>query len=337
MFTLHVGIDVAARSASVAWLTPPVRPFSVKQTPEGMADLREKLLTVQPIPAQTKIVMEATAGYWINLARFLYECGFYVSVVNPIQARRFAEAMLQYAKTDDLDAKTLAQLAEKLDTRSWTPPPPVYEELYQRLKQREALVEMRARSLNRIASLSYRPQAVPAVNTRLDSLYKVVHVQVTSIDKELAVVLRSDAQWNATWLRIRDIEGIGIVTAAWLMVSTMNFTMCQTPEQLVSYVGLAPFTRQSGTSLNSHRKVGGGSSNRRVRHLVYMATLSAIKLNPAIRAHYQHLTGQGKNGKVAVIACARKLLHIVWAVATKDVPYDPNYSRGSQRTQEKKQ
>jgi transposase len=145
-YDLFVGIDIAAATAAVAWQrtgAPLSRPLTIAQTSAGYAALTERLQASGVTPAHTLIVMEATGSYWITLATSLHQAGYAVSVINPAQAHAFAKALLKRAKTDAIDAQTLTQLAALLQPAPWTPPPPVYHELQQRLVQRDALLDLR--------------------------------------------------------------------------------------------------------------------------------------------------------------------------------------------------
>ncbi len=118
--------------------------------------------------------------------------------------------------------------------------------------------------------------------------------------------------------------GIGLITAAWLLVGTLNFTLCAGPTALTGYVGLAPMPRESGRSLRGRPRIGH-DGNGRLRTALYMATLSAARYNPAIRAFYERLRAAGKPLKVARCAAARKLLHLAWALGTKQRRFDPDH------------
>jgi len=107
------------------------------------------------------------------------------------------------------------------------------------------------------------------------------------------------------------------------MTATLNFSLCQTPEQATSYAGLAPHPRQSGTSLKSYRSLGHGG-HARLRSALYMAALPASRYNPIIRDFYRRLVARGKPKKVALCAAARKLLHMAWAMVTKRRDFEPS-------------
>jgi transposase len=128
------------------------------------------------------------------------------------------------------------------------------------------------------------------------------------------------------------IKGVGAITAAWLLVATHNFTDCHAPEQLAAYAGLAPFPHQSGKSIR-RREVIGHAGHAPLRRSLYMASLSASRYNSAIKAFYDRLRQNGKPIKVARCAAARKLIHIAWAVVTKQTPFDPaSYQRTNSPT-----
>jgi transposase len=107
-----------------------------------------------------------------------------------------------------------------------------------------------------------------------------------------------------------------VVTSAWLLVSTLTFSLCATPEQATAYAGLTPLPRESGTSVRGRAQLGHGG-NGRLRTALCMATLSATRYNPALKVFSERLRAAGKPMKVARCATARKLLHVAWAVVTK--------------------
>jgi transposase len=152
-YSLFVGVDIAATTATVAWMRPGekvCRPVMIEQTPEGYTNLERKLRATGAAPIEVLVVMEATGSYWITLATRLVQAGFQVSVINPAQAHHFAKALLKRAKTDAIDAQTLTQLAMMLRPAPWTPPPQIYYELQQRLAQRDALLDLQQQVRNQL-------------------------------------------------------------------------------------------------------------------------------------------------------------------------------------------
>ena len=118
------------------------------------------------------------------------------------------------------------------------------------------------------------------------------------------------------------IPGVGLQTATWVVVSTLNVTLCATAEQAAAYAGLAPMPRESGSSVRGRAGIGR-SGNGRLRTARSMATLSAAQHHPTIKALSRRLRDAGTAPKVARCAAARTLLHLAWAVGTTHQPFDP--------------
>ena len=147
--------------------------------------------------------------------------------------------------------------------------------------------------------------------------------RIATLEDELATVLR-DGAWATSAGLLATITGIGLVTSAWLLVATLNFTSCTSGEQAAAYAGLVPLAHESGTSVRGRAQIGHGG-HARLRTALYLATLSAARFNPVIRTQYERLRAAGKPPKVARCAAARKLLHLAFAVVTKKRPFDPAY------------
>jgi transposase len=329
-YALFVGVDIAAKTATVATQRPGTkagRSFTIDQTPEGYTSLLHQLQATGYVPNQVLVVMEATGSYWISLATRLVHEGFAVSVINPAQAHHFAKALLKRAKTDAIDAQTLAQLAMVLQPEPWTPPPQIYYALQQRLAQRDDLITLRQQVRNQLHALGQHPEVIPEVRARMERLLTTFEAQLVEVESEIAAALTQDSAWAAAATRLQSIKGVGWVTAAWTLVTTLNFTSCDTVDSLTAYAGLAPMPRQSGSSV-WYRPAIGHTGNSRLRTAFYMATLSAAQHNPIIKAFYTRLREAGKPEKVARCASARKLLHIAWAVVKKDQRFDPHYAQG---------
>jgi transposase len=232
-YHLFVGVDIAFKTLTAVWLTPgatPSRPLTVDNTPQGFARLQARLLASGEAPATILVVMEATGSYWVALATTLAQSGFGVSVINPDQAHNFAKALLQRAKTDAIDARTLAHLAAMLQPALWSPPPAIYTELQQRLAQRDALLDLRQQVRNQLHALTQLPVVVEAVRTRLEELIATFDGQIAAIEREITQVLRQDAAWATSAELLLSVTGIGLVTASWLLVATLNFTACPDAE-----------------------------------------------------------------------------------------------------------
>ena len=323
---LYVGIDIAAQTFTAAW-GPDGQQISAaqtfSQTQIGRRQLVRALKATGCAPEEGLVVLEATGTYWMQVAVALHQAGYPVAVINPRQAHHFAEALLKQAKTDAIDAHTLARLALTLPVKLWEPPGAVWEALYQRLVEHDNLTSMRQMQRNQLHALQQRHQVDPAVAARKQQLVEAMDDQLQTIQLEIKDWLKR-SEWAELAKRLQTIPGIGLLSAAWLLVVTAGFTTCDDAEQLASYLGLAPHPRHSGTSRRGYRRVGT-SGHARARRVLYQAAFSAARFNPAVKDFYQRLLARGKPVKVARCAAARKLVHIAFAVAANGQPYDLSY------------
>jgi transposase len=211
------------------------------------------------------------------------------------------------------------------------------------------LLEWRTQVNNQLHALSVSPVVVTSVRERLVELIDTVNQHIAQMDAELLELVKiepepppdgeiqhaiSEAeqieqQWKAAIALLLSIPGIGLLTSCWLVVATLNFSTCETAEAATHYLGLAPIMRSSGTSVRGHAQIGH-SGHARARAHLYLATLAAARFNPVIKRYYDHLRKAGKPMKVARCACARKLLHIAFAVVKSEQAFDPNYHTATQ-------
>jgi len=327
-YTHFVGIDIAATSATVSWRTaeqPALLPWQIAQQPAAYARLAQQLSALAA-PADTLVVMEATSTDWMALALALHQHGFAVSVVNPSQPYHFARLRLQRTKTDAVDARLLADFAYHFQPACWTPPPPVLEQLRQSLALRDDLLGIRTQQRNRLHALQHNPQADLFLVTLVQQQLAQLQYQLDELTAHLTALLHGDHPWAEAIHHLLSIPGIGVISAAWIVVATHAFARCATPEQAVAFAGLAPHARDSGTSVRGQRSVGH-SGHKALRDCLYMAAGVAARFNPLLRPLYERLLARGKAKKVARIAVARKLLQLAWALVVKQQDFDPHYAQ----------
>lgn len=318
-----VGIDIAAKTFTATWWPhSPHRPPTFDQTSDGYQALAMELRRLPCPPAEVLVVMEATGSYWISLAVWLAHAGYAVAAINPAQLVHFARSLPRRAKTDPLDAAVALQFARERTPAVWTPPPAIYHELHQRLVARDALMEMRQQARNQRHALAQWPVQIASVVAQFAAVIADLDGRITQLEREIGAALQ-DGAWAASVVLLDSIPGLGPTTIAWLLVATLNFTLCASAASAAAYVGLAPLAHESGTSVRGRPRLRGGG-HARVRSALYMATLSASRYNPLIRTFFQRLRAAGKPFKVAQCAAARKLLTVAWAVVTKQQPFDPN-------------
>jgi len=323
-----VGIDIAATSFTASWAqrdAQPSRAITFDQSGDGFQALREHLASAKLDPASTLILLEATSTYWVALAVEMHSAGFSLCVANPRHVHAYALSLPRRAKTDPRDAQLLVLFGHDRagELPRWSPPAQIYHELRQRLSVRESLLQLRVQAHNQRHALEQWPIQVEAALAPLTAVIEDLQARLDSLEREIATILR-DGAWATSATLLTSISGIGPLTTAILLVTTVNFQLAPRVESLAAYAGLVPLPRDSGSSVRGRRTIGA-QGNRQLRRALYLATLSAAQHNPVIKAFYQRLRANGKPVKVARCAAARKLLNLAWAVVKKGEPFDPDY------------
>lgn len=307
-----VGIDVSKAHVDVVVIGAKLEAKRFANDVEGHSALAAAL---RPLGVEL-VVMEATGGYEMALACALQAAGLAVVVINPKQARDFAKAMGCLAKTDRIDARTLAELGTVLlgraDLARFVRPLPDAQQ-----QALAALVTRRRQLLTMLVSERARLQlAIAVVRPSIEAMITAIRVQLDDVEAQMTRHVREHFAEMDTLLR--SATGIGRIASA-TMIATLPELGELNRRAVAALVGVAPIANESGTS-RGRRRVQGGRFE--VRRVLYMATLSAIRRNPAIRDFYQRLRAKGKLPKVAIVASMRKLLTILNAMARTHKPWD---------------
>lgn len=322
---LYVGADIAAQSIQIDWMDKANQQhhqLSIKQQKRDYARLVKQLIG-QAAAEHIQVVLEATGNYWLAFAEYLHQAGLVVSVLNPVQAKHFAQAKLQRTKTDRVDAYLLREYGRVMEPDAWTPPPLICQQVQQYLNRRDDLILMRNAERNRLHALQHHPQAQPDLLQPLQAHIRSLAQQIRALEQTIRSLLLTDHDWAQAVRHLLTVKGLGFLTIARILTSTHAFARCSTPEEAASFAGLAPHVRQSGTWKGKSTVGGGGHAA--LRQALYMAALSAVRFNPRLHAFYTQLLQRGKLCKVALCAVARKLLHLAWALVVKQRDFDPNW------------
>ena len=307
-----LGIDVAKAHLDVAALGAKLGAERFDNDAEGHTAL---VAALQPLGVAL-VVMEATGGYEAALACALQAAGLAVAVVNPKHARDFAKSMGRLAKTDRIDARTLAELAGVLARRDDLARfiRPLADVQQQQLA---ALVTRRRQLLTMLGSERQRLQlAVPMVRPSIEAMIQAIRAQLDDLEAQMIAHVREHfADLDAL---LQSTRGIGPIASATLIAQLPELGRLNRRE-IAALVGVAPIANESGTSRGRRRVQGGRFEIRRV---LYMATLTAARRNPVIKAFYQRLIATGKLPKVALVACMRKLLTALNAMVRNNKPWD---------------
>jgi transposase len=305
-----VGIDV-----SKAHLDSAIRPGAKTAArdpndPAGIAALVSRLKPLAP----TLVVVEATGGLELPLVAALQVAKIPVAAINPRQARDFAKASGKLAKADRIDAEVLAHFAEAIKPEARPRPSAEVQALDALLSRRQRLLEMRVMESNRLGAC-----ADPTVRAGLGRHLGWLEAEVDEADDRLAAAVKASPAWREKDELLQSIPGLGPVSSLTLLAAPPELGSLD-GGKISALVGLAPFADDSGTRRGGRHVRGGRAA---VRRILYLAALSAVRHNPALKAFRDRLSARGKEPKVILTAVAHKLLVIANAVIRTGLPWDP--------------
>ena len=313
----YVGVDVSKKQLDVA-VWPGDENWSVPNDQGGIGELVAKLRPLEP----ALVVLEATGGLEFPVAAELAAAGIPVAVVNPRQVRDFARASGRLAKTDRLDAQTLAHFGLGVQPRPSRLPDAETRALQAQLARRGQVVAMITAERNRLCT------ATGLVRKDIRRHIAWLGKDLSKLDQDLGKAIRNSPIWRARDDLLRSAPGVGEVLSMTLLTELPELGTVDS-KQVASLVGVAPLNRDSGT-MRGHRTIWGGRG--RVRAVLYMSTLSAIRYNPVIKAFYERLCAAGKAKKTAITACMRKLLVILNSMIKHGTPWGQMARRPRART-----
>lgn len=306
---LYIGIDLAKARLDIATCGRRKESWSATYDPAGLSRLAERLEALAP----TLVVMEATGGLESDVCIALAGRSLPVVVLNPRHVKEFARATGKLAKTDRIDARILADFAQKLRPEVRPLPDEKQRSLDALLVRRRQVVEMLVAERNR------RQQASSSIAREISEHIAFLEARLEQTDQDLRRQIKADDVWRARDELLQSVPGVGEVLSLTLLGSLPELGQLER-RKISALVGLAPFNRDSGT-VRGARRIWGGRAD--VRAVLYMATMSAVRFNPVIRAFYRQLVQRGKAKKVALIACMRKLLTILNSILKHQQPWSP--------------
>lgn len=310
-----IGVDISKSHLDVFRLEDQAAQ-QFENSPDGFRALI-KWLGKLPV---ARIVFEPTGPYHRAFEAALGE-KFPLVKVNPLQARRFAEASGTRAKTDAVDARGLARMGVALDLQAQEPVSKNIIILKQLHVARISLIKERTRLKNRAQTMT-----LAVLRRQSKARLTQVECQIEELDAEIATRIAQEAPKARNRDILRSIPGLGAVTAAAVLTFLPEIGTLDR-KQLASLAGLAPFSRQSAPFSRQSGKWQGksfiGGGRKSLRDALYMPALVAMRFNPDLKAKYIQLRAAGKPAKVAIVALMRKLLETANALVKENRLWAP--------------
>lgn len=302
----YVGIDVSKDWLDVAVMGEKAI-VQIANTKRGVTKLILRMRKLKP----KMIVVEATGGYEEELVYGLYAAELGVALVSPQRVRQYARARGLLAKTDKLDAQNLAEYGKNIQPRRFVAKSEVGRRLSAIMGRRRQLSEIQKAEKNR------QRTAISEMQSSIQRVIDCLETEIEDLDAEMHKFMKEQEEFGKRERLLCSAKSIGPVTAATLLADLPELGKLDR-KQIAALVGVAPMNRDSGKK-RGYRKTKGGRPE--VRSVLYMSALSAIRYNPVIKAHYEQLVKRGKEKKVAITACMRKMLTILNAMVRDQQPF----------------
>jgi transposase len=301
-----VGIDVSKSRLDVAaagtfW--------SVPNDFQGIGLLIDRLKPFLP----NLVVVESTGGLERGVLAELSAAGIPIALVNPGRVREFAKSIGLLGKTDKIDASLLVRFGEATQPRPTQLPSANEQRLSAWMTRRRQVVDMLTMEKNHLAS------AHPAVLTSIQNIMGDLQRELDDLNRQIDELIAHHPDFQQKKEILRSTPGVGPVTTA-ILLSDLPELGSIDRKKVAALVGVAPFNNDSGRHRGKRRVKGGRPS---IRKVLYMSTLSATQHNPVIRSFYQHLLSSGKDKKLAIVACMRKLLTFLNAMIRDSCLWNP--------------
>jgi transposase len=310
-----VGIDISKDSFDVAFPLSGKTAYQHLKFTNTAAGFKKlcSLLTVG-----SHCVMEASGVYYLPLAVYLHGQGMQVSVVNPLTIKHFAHMRLMRAKTDRKDAAIIAEYGKVEKPVVWQPRP-------QHMLQMQQLQALQDNFTTQLTRLTNQFKTFKSSGVENKFAHHLLVIEINHVKKQI-MLLQAELEklteqfHQDVFKRLQTIKGIGKRAAMTLILITDGFKRFDNSKQLCAYVGLSPRIFESGTSVKGKAKICKMGMSR-MRKLLYLCAMRARSCNKACKEMFERLKERGKNGKLALVAIANKLLRQAFAIGTSKLVY----------------
>ncbi|WP_417612236.1 IS110 family transposase [Owenweeksia hongkongensis] len=331
LLTQNVGVDVSKNTLDVVFSVMDIEQrvkikASAKfaNTPSGFKKFQKWIESKKAKGTGLRILMEATGIYYEQLAWFLYEKDYSVSVVLPTKAKRYLQALGNKSKNDKIDARGLAQMGLEQRLPLWQPVTKNIYRLRLLTRQLEDFNKQRTVLISQLHALHHSAYPVKEVEKNLKKMIGHLEKAIDQITDTIEVLIKEDPVLSSKAEKLLTIKGVGIKTIAVLIAETNGFATFENQGQLVSYSGYDIIEAQSGLRVGNTRMSKKG--NAHIRRAMHMPALGVVRFRvKPFKSLHERLLSKGKTKMQAYVAVQRKLLIVLWTLWRKEEAFDPEF------------
>jgi len=308
------GIDVSAKTLSVHRMHD-----GIEQEREFTNDEAGHREVIKWLGKRARVCVEATGVYHLQLALALRRAGVELMVVNPRVAKDFARALGNRSKSDEVDARSLLEYVRRMEFVAWEPPSTAVLELRELGRRLSELVHVGTAEKNRLHAKNAAGISAAVIGDIRGHVSEIGR-RIKTIEKAAERVIGTDSDLREQYEILTGIRGVGRRSAILLLTELAVLDRTMTVKQMVAYAGLDPREYESGSSVRKPARISK-VGNARLRAILYMNALAAIRSERGARLFYGRLVARGKKRLQAVVAVMRKLLHGIWVALQRRVPF----------------
>ena len=309
----YVGIDVSKHQLDLAYYSTKNKTLQVQNDEKGFG----KVFSFLKGKDKPFCILESTGGYEIELAYYLIDQKIQFAIVNPKRVRDFAKALGKFAKTDKIDALTLAKYGETVKP---DPFKPKYEEqlvLRKRVKRRSQLIEFRTIEKGHLEN-----QKDPLIIKSIKDMIKNLTNEIKQLENEIMQLIDACPELKEIKNILVSYKGVGSISAA-IFIAELPELGQLNRKQIAALAGLAPFNNDSGMMKGKRRIKGGRAVIRKILFMIYM---SAASYNKSIQDFRNRLIKNGVDKTKIKGACMRKILVTLNSMVKNNKPWVENFA-----------
>jgi transposase len=293
-------------------------------TAKGFGKLHEWVCRHRDAPAPLHMLMEATGVYYEELAYFLHEKGYRVSVLLPNKTHFFGKSLGYKSKTDKIDAKKLSQMSLERNLYQWVPPSDTMLAIRRLCRERADFLDDKTVTGNRLHAKQHSHAPQKASLKRSKETLKFFQKQVKETEAAICAAIAQDPLIKERLDKVCSLSGVGTITAATVVSEANGFALFKNKAQLVSYAGFDVVENTSGTSIQSPTRISK-RGNSHIRKALYFPAIVAVQHDPAMKAVFQRVFDRTKIKMKAYVAVQRKLLVLIYTLYKNNQAFDPNF------------
>lgn len=330
---VFIGIDFSKLTIDVTFFhreAPDLVHYQLFENSEqGCKKMVKWIKKTYPKTQEWLICGEYTGIYTMTTAYVLNEQNIDLWLENPMQIK--LSSGINREKSDRVDSRQIALYAGRFEDRMklYHPQGDVLLKVRELVRHKDRLTKVKTQLMvpaNEIKRVRKDCEVATCINQSSKEIVLIVEKEIRDVERQMMFLLKSDPELQRLYKLVTSVVGVGMQTAVYLLIHTTGLTSFANARQLACYCGVAPFVKRSGTSIKGKTRVSH-IANKKLKTLLHMCALNAIKFDPILKQYYERKLEEGKHKMNVLNNVRNKLIHRIWAVVHSDEEYDKNYNQ----------